>query len=268
MMLSGFGNFYNDLSSDGLFFFWIILFLVVFLIFIAIILIKKNKRLIQLLKEEHTNKSDVLEDNIVKEEVKINEEEIKNVVKEDNYIGIAEENVDNIVKVETTNDEVKENINFESKIPENKEESIKLEKNNNLYQKNVLRELSSKQPTSPIHIEKNDEYIQRESLDNYIFDNGLGMTYESTEISPLEELEECYEETDNMKLVDDIVAKLEKEIKSSNVELTEYERKQEEEAIISYDELEKIKDKIYNITDDEETDEFIDELKSLRIDLE
>ena len=52
-----------------------------------------------------------------------------------------------------------------------------------------------------------------------------------------------------------------------NVELTEYEKKQEEEAIISYDELLKVKDKIYNLTEDEETDEFIDELKSFRLDL-
>ncbi len=44
-------------------------------------------------------------------------------------------------------------------------------------------------------------------------------------------------------------------------------KKQEEEAIISYDELMKVKDKIYNITDDEETDEFIDELKNFRLDL-
>ena len=29
----------------------------------------------------------------------------------------------------------------------------------------------------------------------------------------------------------------------------------------------KVKDKIYNITDEEETDEFIDELKNFRLDL-
>ena len=45
-------------------------------------------------------------------------------------------------------------------------------------------------------------------------------------------------------------------------------KKQEEEAIISYDELLKVKDKIYNITEDEETDEFLDELKSFRLDLQ
>ena len=146
-------------------------------------------------------------------------------------------------------------------------------KENNLYQKNVLREISSKQPVSPIHIEKKEEYIARENLDNFDFnsvnyDNGLGMTYEDPNISPLEEMEDAYEVNDNMKFASDIVERMEEEIKPSNIELTDYERKQEEEAIISYDELLKVKDKIYNITDDEETDEFIDELKNFRIDLQ
>ena len=50
--------------------------------------------------------------------------------------------------------------------------------------------------------------------------------------------------------------------------ITEFEKKQEEEAIISYDELLKVKDKIYNITEDEDTDEFIDQLKNFRLDLQ
>ena len=70
------------------------------------------------------------------------------------------------------------------------------------------------------------------------------------------------------KYVQFIVERMEEEVRPSNIELTDYERKQEEEAIISYDELLKVKDKIYNITDDEETDEFIDELKNLRTDLQ
>ena len=51
------------------------------------------------------------------------------------------------------------------------------------------------------------------------------------------------------------------------IDFTPYEKEEEEKAIISYDELMKVKDKIYNITDDEETDEFIDELKNFRLDL-
>lgn len=93
------------------------------------------------------------------------------------------------------------------------------------------------------------------------------MTCEDPNISPLEEMEDAYEVNDNMKFASEIVEKMEEETKPSNIELTDYEKKQEEEAIISYDELMKVKDKIYNITDDEETDEFIDELKNFRLDL-
>ena len=127
-----------------------------------------------------------------------------------------------------------------------------------------------KSPTSPINIVKSEEYIKKEDLSNFDFnkyDNGLGMQVESSDVSPLEEMEDYYEVNDNMKFASEIVERMNEEISPSNIELTEFEKKQEEEAIISYDELLKVKDKIYNITDDEETDEFIDELKSFRIDL-
>jgi len=61
---------------------------------------------------------------------------------------------------------------------------------------------------------------------------------------------------------------MEDELKPQTIELTDYERKQEEEAIISYQELIKVKDRIYRITDDEEIDTFIDELKEFRTNLE
>ena len=93
------------------------------------------------------------------------------------------------------------------------------------------------------------------------------MSVEDASISPLEDLPDYYEVNDNMKFASEIVDKMEEEMKPSNIELTDFEKKQEEEAIISYDELLKVKDKIYNITEDEETDEFIDELKNFRLDL-
>lgn len=261
-MINSFNNFYNNLSSDSLFFFWIIVFLFIVLIIISIILIKKNKKLVKILKEEQEKVEDNKEinNNILKQEVEVPLEPKK-------------------VQVETKEVQVEEPISNkeEEKIPVVKEEikEVKEEekpKENNLYQKNVLREISSKQPVSPIHIEKKEEYIARENLDNFDFssgnyDNGLGMTYEDPNISPLEEMEDAYEVNDNMKFASEIVEKMEEEVKPSNIELTDYEKKQEEEAIISYDELMKVKDKIYNITDDEETDEFIDELKNFRLDL-
>ena len=61
---------------------------------------------------------------------------------------------------------------------------------------------------------------------------------------------------------------MEDELKPQTIELTDYEKKQEEEAIISYKELLKAKDRMYKITDDEEIDTFIDELKEFRTNLE
>ena len=253
-MINSFNNFYNNLSSDSLFFFWIIIFLFIFLVVISIILINKNKKLVKILKEEQ-------------EKVEDNKEINNNILKQQQLE----------VPVETKEVPIEEPVfnKEEEKIPVVKEEIKEVQeevKENNLYQKNVLREISSKQPVSPIHIEKKEEYIARENLDNFDFnsvnyDNGLGMTYEDPNISPLEEMEDAYEVNDNMKFASEIVEKIEEETKPSNIELTDYEKKQEEEAIISYDELMKVKDKIYNITDDEETDEFIDELKNFRLDL-
>lgn len=247
-MINSFNDFYNNLSSDSLFFFWIVIFLLVFLVVVSIILIKKNKKLVKILKEEQ-------------EKIESKEEINDNIIQKNKEVPIVKEES----KVEVPIVKEKIELKEEKIVEENKEV-----KENNLYQKNVLREISSKQPVSPIHIENKDNYIEKENLDNfnkYSYDNGLGMTYDDANISPLEDMEDIYEVNDNMKFASEIVEKMEEEVKPSNIELTDYEKKQEEEAIISYDELMKVKDKIYNITDDEETDEFIDELKNFRLDL-
>lgn len=252
-MISSISSFYNNLSNDGLFFFWIVVFLFVFLIILTIVLIIKNKKLIKTLKED----SVVVNDNDI-----IN----TNTDNSNNNISIVENQdrdypeVDNINNKESIKEAVKKEIEVKEEV----------NKDNGLYQKNVLREMSMKSPTSPINIEKREEYVKKEDLSNFDFnkyDNGLGMQVESSDVSPLEEMEDYYEVNDNMKFASEIVERMNEEISPSNIELTEFEKKQEEEAIISYDELLKVKDKIYNITDDEETDEFIDELKSFRIDL-
>ena len=46
------------MSSDSLFFFWIIIFLFIFLVVISIILINKNKKLVKILKEEQEKVED------------------------------------------------------------------------------------------------------------------------------------------------------------------------------------------------------------------
>lgn len=252
-MISSISSFYNNLSNDGLFFFWIVVFLFVFLIILTIVLIIKNKKLIKTLKEDSVvvNDNDIINNNT--------DNSINNSSIVENQDRDYPE-VDNINNKESIKEEVKKEIEVKEEV----------NKDNGLYQKNVLREMSMKSPTSPINIEKREEYVKKEDLSNFDFnkyDNGLGMQVESSDVSPLEEMEDYYEVNDNMKFASEIVERMNEEISPSNIELTEFEKKQEEEAIISYDELLKVKDKIYNITDDEETDEFIDELKSFRIDL-
>jgi hypothetical protein len=64
--------------------------------------------------------------------------------------------------------------------------------------------------------------------------------------------------------MEEVSKRLEEATDNSPIELTDYEKKQEEEAIISYKELIENKDKIYQITDDEADIEFINELKNFR----
>ena len=255
-LLSSFNDFYNGLSSDGLFFFWIIVFLFCFLIFLSIVLILKNKKLIKLLKEENNLDNDGIDFDdtpIVQEEAMVEKlEEQVNQVEEVNNIEIAK-----VVKEDASNEvveEVKEDKIVEEKGP---------------YKKNVLREMNARMQTSPISISK-DDVVYNNHRGNELEDENYGFddSYLREEaVSPLEMMEDTFEVNDNMKFASEIVERMEEEIKPSNIELTDYEKKQEEEAIISYDELLKVKDKIYNITEDEETDEFIDELKSFRLDL-
>lgn len=57
---------------------------------------------------------------------------------------------------------------------------------------------------------------------------------------------------------------LEEHQETEPIELTNYEQQQEDDAIISYQELLGSQDKMYNITDEEEDSPFIEELKSFR----
>lgn len=244
--MSSFNDFYNNLSSNGVFFFWIVIFLFLFLIFLSIVLLVKNRKLSKYLKEEQK----FIETSIQETPLVSNKKE-----------EIVLDKVETEVKEELPKEEVKEELPKEVSNTNNTN-------NNGLYKKNVLREINARSQTSPIHIDREEPKEKEDytKLANNINTTGIDLGEDS--LSPLEMMEDAYEVNDNMKFASDIVERMQEEIKPSNIELTDYEKKQEEEAIISYDELLKVKDKIYNITDDEETDEFIDELKSFRIDLQ
>lgn len=73
-----------------------------------------------------------------------------------------------------------------------------------------------------------------------------------------------YKKDTKSSYMEDVSKRLEEATNNDPIELTEYEKIQEEQAIISYQELMDNKDKIYQLTDDEADIEFINELKNFR----
>lgn len=132
------------------------------------------------------------------------------------------------------------------------------------YQKNVFREMNSRNQTSPIG-------IVRERKTNSI-----------------DEYKESLTETKDSYL-ENVYNSLSEATVPDKVELTEYEKRQEEDAVISYQELLRKKDtidydreedavisygelvsrnsRLYNIREEEEDKEFLSELKKFRKDL-
>ena len=264
-LLNSFNDFYNNLSSNGLFFFWIVAFLFLFLIFLLIVLYFKNKKLVKLLRN---NRDDAI--NTIRDDTSIENREVP--TSNDN-LTIEDKILDNdttsltVAKEENKNDiqmvnEIKPIVN-ETKVVKDNIQDV-----SGPYKKNVLREMNTRGQTSPISIVTDDNASSTTFSDYSDNLDTMGIDLREDNGSPLNDMEDVYDVNDNMRFASDVVSRMEKDVKPSNIELTEYEKKQEEEAIISYDELLKVKDKIYNITEDEEDDEFIDELKNFRLDLE
>ena len=248
--------------------------------------------------------------NNVYEEKEDTHEEI--VIKEtnNNYIYEEEKNIINEKEEEIS---TKDEFIAEEYVKPTKEIIIP----NAPYQRNVLREMSLGQ-TSPIGITKKEPNPQKEILNRnaqqttiqnveIIEDSITNETYKNNYQEEMNNskkmINKIYEEENKAKediqnaeikrnnYLQELSKKLE-ETSKNDIERTAYEIKQEEDAIISYDELMKKKDtlkiedeedaiisieelrnkkreqeRIYNITKDEENDEFISELKDFRSDL-
>lgn len=267
-LLNSFNDFYDNLSSNGLFFFWIVVFLFVFLIFLLIVLYFKNKKLVKLLRD---NRDDAI--NTIRDDTSIENKEVPTsndtLTVEDKILNddtTSLTGVKEIVDDENKNDiqmvnEIKPVVN-ETKVVKDNIQDV-----SGPYKKNVLREMNTRGQTSPISIVADDNASSTTFSDYSDNLDTMGIDLREDNGTPLNDMEDVYAVNDNMRFASDVVSRMEKDVRPSNIELTEYEKKQEEEAIISYDELLKVKDKIYNITEDEDNDEFIDELKNFRLDL-
>ena len=109
--------------------------------------------------------------------------------------------------------------------------------------------LEVKKPVVEVKKEVKEEVIKSEIKNNKISFADMKQTYVKKEDKPKNFMEEVSE-------------KLSRELKPQTIELTDYEQKQEDEAIISYQELLSTKQEILN--EREEEKEFLENLKKFR----
>lgn len=238
-------NFINELRTLDVVILVLVIFIFIFLLLLTSSLMKKNKELRIELTKANSNKN-IRKDIIVKEE-NINNEKI---IEESEELPLKDEDLilDDGILLEPKKEE---------DITEILEDLPEIEQTETgAYKKNVLRELSARGQTSPVNIGKSTVDVPKVKVTSYV-----------KKEEPKAKEEKKIDEMDNQTFIEEISKRMEDELKPQTIELTDYERKQEEEAIISYQELIKVKDRIYRITDDEEIDTFIDELKEFRTNL-
>lgn len=222
--------------------FVLIFFVLIFLIFLTSSLMKKNKELRSELTKVNDGK--IINEDVmpINDMVQPNPPEVVDDLLEDANILLNELE---IKKEEEITDILGELPEIEETGP---------------YKKNVLRELSRGQ-TSPVNIGNVTVEMPKIKVTSY------AKQEESVENNNVNNNEKSINDMDNQSFVEEISRRMEDELKPQTIDLTDYERKQEEEAIISYQELLQAKDRMYRITDDEEIDTFIDELKEFRTNL-
>ena len=273
----GFLKIFSEMDTSDIIIVVGIIFIVIFLICLSSSLMKKNK----VLREELKNKKNI--DNIIMDE------DITNNEKNDTYKDIniiKEEKLDennNIVpneKVDILN-ELNENLYEDDILSKPEEEGINeilkdLPDNDTSitapYTRNVLKSLSTSGQTSPVNIGKSAVDVPKVKVTSYVkeepkYEVKVEQQKIDFEEKELPKLEENSSSMSNQQFIEEISKRLAEEVEPQTIELTDYEKRQEEEAIISYKELLKVKDRLYKITDDEEIDTFIDELKEFRTNL-
>lgn len=277
-------DFYKSLDTINLILFWGIIIVIILLLIFSIIILNKNKKLKQMLILNQKNNSPhetfdipiINENNISvnnNQTIEISPNEESKIDEEKEFV--AEEHVINYNTDPLPTSNIIENTSPISPPQEPYQ--------NAPYQRNVLREMSLNQ-TSPIGIIIKDNDSQK-NLNNAkelqkILENEIETT--NKEIQPKNQ--EIY--------LNEVSKKLNEASNMDNIARTEYELKQEQDAIISFKELMSKKDslniieeedavisieelmnrknkneKLYNITKEEENDEFISELKHFRNDL-
>lgn len=219
------------------------------LFFFCLYLLQENKKLKTKL------------DNLEKAELDLIKQNLSNTNNED-LISIKNISEDN------TLDNIHDNIKNNKKNKDNYKTKTQSD-SNRLYQKNTINKQAK--ITSPVSITNNDTVITKNTRkyqppQNDSFDMNK-LTIDLNEFIKKSEKVVPVIKTENKKsdYLKEVSKKLSSEVQEKTIELTDYEKNQEENAIISYQELLSVKDKI-SIIEDDDLDEasFIEELKKFR----
>ena len=283
-------EFYNNLDTLEMIIFWGIIIVIILVIILIIILINKNKK----------TKNIVIDDIVEEFPIKINEltedEHQENIINNNEEILFDTKNENNLLEeIEPIIEIEKEQV---SEIKEENKYQTTFEIPSAPYQKNVLRGMSLSQ-TSPIGINRRDDYIKPEELFEMYNKHEEKQEPKEPEIKQeIINIEENIEENVIEEYPDNEDVNEEEKKYDLDIERTQYEIEQEENAIISYKELMEKKDsiqtideedaiisieellnktnskeeikeesKLYNISEEEENESFINELKQFRKDL-
>ena len=144
-----------------------------------------------------------------------------------------------------------------------KQESVDSFAIKNISQEKVNIDLNEK---LNINIKPEEENIKEEIKNTYSYYNTKETENKNFNINEFINKKEVSsrKEISNNDYLKELSNKLSEEIKPQTIELTDYEKKQEEQAVISYKELLKFKNSDEIIDDKQDTINFIEELKNLR----
>lgn len=295
-------EFYNSLDILNLIIFWGIIVVIILLIIFSSIMISKNKKKINvnnvLLDDELPIKEDTIEE--IKDD---NKEIIEKQVKDDDKIIVLEDKIeekeDNIEEEKFVAEEyVKSSVKEDIVIPNKPYQR-------NVLREMSLSQTSPIGITKPVN--KNNMELVKDLHDSLNIDDDIkNIDDRRTEIVSDNDLLVNVEDnnsneikSDSEKYLEEVSKKLSEADVIDDVKRTDYELEQEENAIISYKELMEKKDsiktideeeaiisieelmnrkvnedsmvkedtKLYHLTEEEENDSFIRELKQFRSDL-
>jgi hypothetical protein len=241
----------------------ILVLLIIFLFFFCLYLCKKNQNLSSKVKElqvslelEQRNHDIASVKFLSSNKVPIKEisKEIEDAINECEKRKNKREN--KIVK--NNEDRIDKILNMESSSRDSKDHA---------YEKNILNTMTG--TLSSVKICNNDTLASENKKGGYVVMNEVDNKVNLNDFIKRDngiylEEEKSLQKKENISFVEEISKQLEQQLGPQTIELTDYEKEQEETAIISYKELLKVKEQLYEINDAKENEEFLNDLKAFR----